>query len=212
MKYPQSLFTKKIKELLPVDVNTIIDAPCGNGSTTNELAQYFPYTLLIGVDINKENIAAAKRNYSSSKVIFQQADIHDFVEKSETFKVFCLINSLFLLPKPKKLLQKITSKFTQNGQLILILPNPESTNFKHYQSLFPEVNSFILQRIEYETFFKNLGLTILSCEGIARVPFYGRWDTKLLYPIRDRYLFWLEKRSKSKDYAYFLIALKKIKS
>jgi hypothetical protein len=71
--------------------------------------------------------------------------------------------------------------------------------------IFPEVNSFILQRKDYTTFFNNIGLHILHCEGIVRVPIYGRWDTKLLYPVRDEYLFLLENKSKTIDFGYYLV-------
>ena len=69
------------------------------------------------------------------------------------------------------------------------------------------MNNFILEREDYNNFFKEVNLHIISCEGIVRVPFYGRWDTKLLYPIRDRYLFWLENRSQSENYGYYLLVL-----
>jgi SAM-dependent methyltransferase len=212
MRYPQSLFTEKIKNCIPNGIKSIIDAPCGNGETTYELAQYFSNTQWKGIDISKENISRAKKNYSLPNLTFEKADIHKFVENSEKFEVFCLINSLFLLPNPKELIQKIANKLIPNGQLIIILPNSESTNFKRYQSLFPKVNNFILKRMEYKTFFENLGLIILSCDGIVRVPIYGRWDTKVLFPIRDRYLFHLESRSKSEDFGYYLLVLNKVTS
>lgn len=208
MRYPQSLFTTKLKEHIPDNIASIIDAPCGNGQTTYELAQYFPHTDFLGLDISEENISFATKKYTQlSNIKFEKSDIHQFVEGRDTFDCFCMINSLFLLPQPKELLQKIKTKLSKEGKLLLILPNPNSLNFKRYQRIAPDVNTFILAKENYSDFFNNLGFEILACEGIARVPFYGRWDTKLLYPIRNPYLFWLERRSKSEDYGYYLIVL-----
>jgi len=210
MKYPQSLFTKKIKELISTKVGKIIDAPCGSGETTYELAQYFPNAKLLGADISEKNIKNAKKNYSTANLTFQQIEIHELIEETEKIEVFCLINSLFLLPQPEDLLKKISQKMNEKARLFLILPNPVSTNFKRFQKIAPEVNTFILERKDYDNFFKRVGLKINSCEGIVRVPIYGRRDTKLLYTIRDRYLFWLESSSKSIDYGYFLISLENL--
>lgn len=207
MKYPQSLFTKKIAERIRPVVEFIIDAPCGSGKTSHELAISFPNATVIGSDISSENIKAADRKYKKSNLKFQCQNIHSFVESIDEFEVFCLINSLFLLPEPENLLKKISTKLTDTGQLFLIIPNPESSNFKRYQKIFPDVNSFILQRKNYDSFFRELGFKVIFCEGIARIPIFGRKDTKLLYPIKDMYLFYLEKYSVSEDYGYYLIEL-----
>ena len=209
MKYPQSLFTKKIAERIKPETETIIDAPCGNGQTARELATYFPKASILGLDISEKDIKLAQERFQLTNLNFQCQDIHSFVENTEEFEIFCLINSLFLLPEPEGLLRKISLKLKLDGQLFLVLPNPQSSNFRRYQKIFPKVNTFILERKDYEAFFEEMGLKMLSCDGIARIPFYGRRDTKVLYPIRDSYLFWLEKRSKSEDYGYFLIVLSK---
>lgn len=211
MKYPQSLFTQRItKKILNNNKNIIIDAPCGSGQTSYELAISFPNATVIGSDISTKNIKSAQKNYQQNNLKFHCQDIHSFVDGIEEFEVFCLINSLFLLPEPEDLLKKISTKLTDTGQLFLIIPNPESSNFKRYQEIFPDVNSFILERENYDSFFRKMGFKMFFCEGIARVPIFGRKDTKLLYPIRDTYLFWLEKHSKSEDYGYYLIELSRL--
>ena len=208
-KYPQSLFAEKLAERISKDTKQIIDAPCGDGLTTSILAGHFPTAQVLGADISEKSVKSACKKYAATNLNFKEEGIHKLIENIEKVEVFCLINSLFLLPNPKKLLKKISRKLTKNGRLFLILPNPESTNFKRYQQLFPEINTFILEQNNYAAFFKNMSLQILHCEGIVRVPIYGRWDTKLLYPVRDRYLFHLESRSLSEDYGYFLVELSK---
>lgn len=207
-KYPQSLFAQTIATRL-TNPKTIIDAPCGSGITTHILAQNFPAAKVIGADLSKKNIAVARRKFPAENLEFRVEDIHKLVAETEKIDVFCLINSLFLLPEPAKLLRNISQKLTDSGRLFLILPNPASTNFNRYQRIFPEVNTFILDPKDYVDFFVKTGFEITHCEGIARVPIYGRRDTKILFPIRDRYLFWLESRSKSNDFGYFMLELKK---
>jgi trans-aconitate methyltransferase len=136
MKYPQSLFTKKIKRLLPEGTKSIIDAPCGSGLTTYELSRFFPAAKVTGVDISKKDISFANKKYTSSNLNYLEKDIHSFIDETEKIEVFCLINSLFLLPEPERLLRKISQKLNEKGQLFLILPNPESINFKRYQKIF----------------------------------------------------------------------------
>ncbi len=207
-KYPQSLFARTIATRLTA-ANTIIDTPCGSGITTYILAQKFPAAKVIGSDLSAKNIAVARRKYSADNLDFRVEDIHNLVAEIGKIDAFCLINSLFLLPRPADLLRNISQKITADGRLFLILPNPASTNFKRYQRIFPEVNTFILDPKDYTDFFIETGFEIIYNEGIARVPIYGRRDTKLLFPIRDEYLFWLEKRSKSQDFGYFMLELKK---
>lgn len=149
----------------------------------------------------------AKSKFQQKNLNFECEDIHDLVKKVEEFEIFCLINSLFLLPRPKELLRKISGKLTRNGQLLLLIPNTESENFRRYQKMEPKVNSFILHPANYFDFFEECGLKIISIEGIVKVPFFGRWDTKFLYPFRDKYLFWLEKQNYSDKYSYNIIQL-----
>lgn len=208
MQYPQTIFVRAILKQLPASVNRIIDAPCGDGRTALALSAGRPAARVIGADISSALIDRARKQNTAENVDFVQADIHKFVHKLSEIEVFCLINSLFLLPEPAELLRKISGKLTAAGRLYLILPNPASSNFRRYQKIFPEVNTFILAGKNYEEFFARCDLQMTFCEGLARVPFYGRWDTKLLYPVRDRYLFWLESKSKSEDFGYYLTELK----
>ncbi len=207
MKYPQSLFASKINARISPETRYIIDAPCGRGETTFSIALGFPKAKVVGVDIDKSVIKSALKHYSRPNLEFFQRDIYTLISQQETVDVFCLINSLFLLPEPKALLRKISEKLELSGRLLLVLPNPQSQNFKRFQKLSPEVNGFILERHEYEDFFKSADLKVLACEAVAKIPTYGRWDTKVLYFIRDRYLFWLEDRSNSRDYGYYLVEL-----
>lgn len=212
MKYPQSLFIQSILTRIPVGVQQIIDAPCGRGYTSSELASYFEGVAVTGVDISQEYISFAEKNFITSNLTFQQNDIQNLVEEADVFDVFCLINSLFLLPNPQNILKGISEKLKSHSRLFLVIPNAESANFSRYQKMFPKVNTFILKEKQYDDFFTSVGLQIIHKEGIARIPFFGRWDIKFLYPIRDRYLLWLEKHSKSEDYGYFLLELRPIYS
>lgn len=213
MQFPHNQFISAISDIINQRFEQqsmlpqLIDAPCGNGYTTIALAQKYPNTHFVGVDIANHFL---KTNLSNTSFLSQ--DIHQYIDSQDNIAFICVINSLYLLPNPTELLRKIYHKLEHNGTLVLIVPNIESPNFKTFQSNNPDVNTFLPTQSELESCFLDIGFQVKSTKSLVFTPFYGRWDTKILYFMRHKYLNWLEQRNAQKQgrvCAYYLYELVK---
>jgi trans-aconitate methyltransferase len=211
MKYPYNQFIEavaKVIEKQKTGLTQVVDAPCGNGYTTIELGKRFPEIDFLGVDIENHFLDTKQKNIN-----FINSDIHQFIDNQEVISFFCMINSLYLLPNPIELLSKIFSTLEKNGTFLLIVPNIESPNFKYFNTRNPSVNTFIPEIKVLENELKSIGFQIIETYPIVFTPFYGRWDTKFLFFIRDQYLHWLENRNSKKENrigSYWVLELRKI--
>ncbi len=210
VKYPYNHFIKAVaksidtKRMIP---SHVIDAPCGNGYTSIELGKIFPDLCIEGVDIENHFLNTKQNNVS-----FLAKDIHQYIDNQPIISFMCIINSLYLLPNPIELLQKIFSKLEKNGQLVLIIPNIESQNFKRFQDISPSINTFLPSKNDFDSLLQQLGFEIVANYPIVFTPFYGRWDTKILFFMRHQYLHFLEKRNEKKQNrigSYWVLVLQK---
>jgi len=56
----------------------IVDAACGEGTSSHAFAKVFQYHTVIGTDISAKGIALARENYGESERLrFEQRDVHD---------------------------------------------------------------------------------------------------------------------------------------
>ena len=210
MKFPQDQFVAAIvasikNNNLPMP-KLLVDAACGNGYTTLKLASYFSNTKFIGVDILSDFLQKNTKNVS-----FLQKDVHEFFENESELDNICLINALFLLPEPILLLQKIKDKLSTNGIFYLIIPNIEGKNFKRFQKISPETNTFIVSKKEMTQICEKLSFEICETKELVFTPFFNRIDTKFLFFIRHYYLTFLEffnQKKNNQTPSYFLFVLK----
>jgi 2-polyprenyl-3-methyl-5-hydroxy-6-metoxy-1,4-benzoquinol methylase len=199
LNYPKYLFYKFIKKHIPSTAEQIVDAPCGVGYITHFLSKSFPNTLFYGIDIDEESIKEAQRDWSGKNITYYQNDIYTF-SFTEDYDIFLLINSLFLLPEPKKLMAKIKENLKPGGSVIVIVPNIHSDNFKSFQRAHPGENTFIKDRNEMILFFKEAGYTVEKTEGLIYVPYVGinrkwLWIFKGSYPfVFDKVYKWLSSK------------------
>ncbi len=208
MKFPQDIFIAKLVAMIEKQsVSELIDAPCGDGYVTRHLAQRFPMLRVKGSDWHKHSSWETTKNLS-----FEPIEIHQFVDNQQDISFFCLVNSLFLLPQPELLLERIYLKLNDNGRLILIVPNVESKNFQNFQKIEPTVNTFT-PTLEYLiSSLRHIGFELEEIQPLVFTHFFGRWDTKFLFFIKHRYLAFLEIFNKKKTHkiaSYFLIHLRK---
>ncbi|MBI4947153.1 MAG: methyltransferase domain-containing protein [Bacteroidetes bacterium] len=157
----------------------LIDAPCGNGETAYYLAKK-TNAIVKAYDISEGSISFAKTNYQVSNLSFYKKDIHGVVEENDSIDVFCIINSLFLLPHPEDLLVKLRSKLKNDGELYIIVPNISGQNFKRFQIINSSVNSFLLRPEEFNSYFLKLGYKVLFFKPIAYTSWFARKDAMLL--------------------------------
>ncbi len=79
----------------------IFDLYCGGGNLSFPLAEHFPKSKIIGVELSAKNVAAAKAFLKSSKhqgqIEFHQAKVEDFLKKTS----YDLKSNLVLLDPPR---------------------------------------------------------------------------------------------------------------
>jgi SAM-dependent methyltransferase len=217
--YPQMEFAEAIATALtrlrPPDGGSshLLDAPCGSGETTFWLAQHFPQHTVIGSDLDATKIACAQRLYRCPNLRFETLDIFDLLLKIPRLDVFCLINSLFMLPRADELLRLAAGKMDDQSALLCIIPNTESRNFRIFQQIRPDINQLIIKPSDIASYFRQHGLRVVWVEGIVfQGPYEFRW-LKLLGPrFRSAALRWCHLRQSRRPKAeacYFLVVLRK---
>ena len=153
----------------------------------------------------------AKKNYST-KINFYAKDINTIISEVKEIDAFCLINSIFLLPKPQQILQNIKNSLTPNGKLYIIIPNIKSINYKNFHAKNPLVNNLQLNDIEFINYVQNMGYTLRATKKLCFANIYGRNELKLFSLFSAFYLrllSFLFKFFSNKQPSYFLFIFSK---
>jgi trans-aconitate methyltransferase len=186
--YPQRVFASAILKFIDVStVGGLVDAPCGEGATSWTLSKYRNLKVY-GFDISPESIKKAKNNFKRENLSFEVSDVHDAVNSCNNVKYFCIINSLFLLPEPSKLLESVKIKLLPGGRLFVIVPNTENENFKWFQANNPGVNKLVLCESEFQTFFSSAGWELDKVVPIVYARSFRRKDVAFLSIFAPIYL------------------------
>jgi len=98
---------------------SILDVGCGTGEFVTSPIASLGYNIL-GIDTDKASINRAKGNNKYSNCRFELKDVSS-IEKS--FDVIILSEVLEHIPEPLPFLKNVTDKLTQNGTLIVTVPN-----------------------------------------------------------------------------------------
>jgi SAM-dependent methyltransferase len=209
--FPQTEFAHAIARSLPPTAGhrTMIDAPCGFGVTSFHLSR-IPNTVVAGYDLDPASVDLARRCFGSEdRLSFSQSDIHNVLEERTQVDVFCLINSLFLLPDPQNLLRRIHDVILPRGDLFLIVPNIRSDNYRRFLELSSDSpNSLELSREQFKPYLAELNLEVKSIEGLIHTSIYGRSRNRLatiLRPVMLRASNTFARRFSGNPPAYYLI-------
>lgn len=212
--YPQNVFAKSIKKQISNNVGIqIVDVPCGNGETswnfsTNKKCKVYGY------DISEDSIRIAKQRFKSNNLEFEVSSIFDALNKHSSINYICIINSLFLLPSPEKILDLAISKVKPDGLVFVIVPNTEGKNFKWFnREKESAINSLKLAPYEFNLYFNNDCMRLRKVIPIAYAHNLGRIDTKYFSVFSHIYLTILNKIQTVFKIGlpnYFLLLLEKV--
>ena len=190
--YPQHEFSKFITGNLPEKkYESIVDCPCGYGYITSKVASSANAKQVIGADMEEECISRANRLYgkgTNGNLEFRESDIHRFLGTIDPADVYLLINSIFLLPEPEKVLESIHTKLKDDGLLFVIIPNVQSKNFLNFQKLDGQLNKLILTKEQAEAYFLKHGFKTQKIEPVTFSYFFGNKLLRFLWRFRDLYL------------------------
>jgi 2-polyprenyl-3-methyl-5-hydroxy-6-metoxy-1,4-benzoquinol methylase len=187
--YPQNVFAKSILRYISTtdSEKKLIDAPCGNGETSQHFAKNKNLSVF-GYDLNDKSIANAKKNHTAKNLNFETANIFDVMTRHTAVDYFCIINSLFLLPEPDRLLREAKNTLKKDGRLFVIIPNVEGKNFKWFSQQDKDLNKLLLNFDEITPYFKRCDLEVKEIKPIAYTHNYGRKDVFLFSVFSHFYL------------------------
>ena len=101
----------------------IIDVGCGFGATNLALAQRFPDSEILGIDLSEPlldiAVEAAKEANLSGRVRFEPADVQQIPYAENTFDVAININMLHLVDDPIRMLNEIERVLVPGGYLFI---------------------------------------------------------------------------------------------
>lgn len=187
--YPQNIFADSILKHISSGSSkrALIDAPCGNGETSWRFSKN-KNLMVYAYDLDETSVQTAKLNYKADNLHFDVLDIFQVIAATRHFDYFCIINSLFLLPEPGKILRNLREKMVDTSTLFVIVPNTKGRNFEWFNTKNRDLNKLILSRESFESYFLNYGLNIVKVEPIAFTHNFGRTDVKLFSVFSHFYL------------------------
>jgi len=168
-KYPQRGWAQVIEDLIKnhnLDIDYVVDAPCGNGIITYFLADKFKNLNFLCSDLNVSSVSYASKNIVNSNVEIKCSNIFDLSFSSEK-GLFLLINSLFLLPETDKLLDFIR---LNNSYMIGIFPYVERDNFQAFVRKRPDYeHTYLPTQDELITKLEAHGFSLMEKKDISYV-------------------------------------------
>ncbi len=118
----------KIREIIPADVKTILDAGCGGGEVMAFLAREGKYTLE-GVDMSSEGIRNATENFHMKAQVGDLCDLHQFADNSFDL-VLCSEVTEHL---PMSNLEKAIAELSRVARKYVITTNPFRERLSYHQ-------------------------------------------------------------------------------
>jgi len=101
----------------------IIDVGCGFGATNLTLAQRFPDSEILGIDLSEPLLELAREAASeanlSGRVRFELADVHQIPYPENTFDATLNINMVHLVEYPIKMLNEIERVLIPDGHIFI---------------------------------------------------------------------------------------------
>ncbi|MGH3506347.1 MAG: SAM-dependent methyltransferase [Nocardioidaceae bacterium] len=103
---------------------TVLDVGCGHGSSTILMAQAYPESRFLGIDIHEESIVAAREEAAKAgvedRVTFEVADIETFTRRG--FDLACFFDAFHHVGDPERAARRVREALGPDGRLLLVEP------------------------------------------------------------------------------------------
>lgn len=116
--------------------NSILDLACGTGMLTRDIANKFPKSRILGIDISTSYLKIAEKNSSSfSNISFMRKDAEN-LNINEKFDCICS-SYIPKYCKPKMLIEQCTNHLNPGGRIILHdFTYPKNSLIQHMWNLY----------------------------------------------------------------------------
>lgn len=101
---------------------TILDVGCGRGFYTNKLSTLPFVKKIIGLELNDQYLALARKNCSSKKLEYFNQDFYLW-KTQRKFDLIIMSEVLEHFPDDQKALEKAVNLLNKNGKIIITVPN-----------------------------------------------------------------------------------------
>lgn len=214
--FPQRDFAQAIiqyiKPKMGRELKCLVDAPCGFGQTTYYFAEAFPQATVFGLDIDPELVQYGKKHLNRENIKYAVQDIQRISElELPKVDVFCIINSVFLLPDMDQLLRDIHKLLSPDGWLIMVIPNIKGSNYKYFISKFSSslnVREFTAK--EAESILDPLGFQLIETEPIIHIRIFGGRIRKAFFFFLPFLIRFIDRITRSGTPAYHILFCKPI--
>lgn len=118
--------------LLPAEAR-ILDAGCGTGELASRLAELFPSSRVLGVDIIDHHLDLARSRYSelAPRLTFEHQSVFELNAADRSFDLTVCRHVLHSIPHPDRVIAELARVTRRGGYLHLI---PEDYGMLHFQS------------------------------------------------------------------------------
>ncbi|MFH1749643.1 MAG: class I SAM-dependent methyltransferase [bacterium] len=148
----------------------ILDAGCGNGFFTNQLAQRAKK--VVGIDISDKLLKHARENIKTENVSLKKADLtKELPFQDDQFDIVISIMVLQYLPQIKKFVSECSRILKPDGKLIVIIDHPSHALFLRAQELVGKKNEKFITSGSY---FKSGSRKKHSLWNKAILQYYHR--------------------------------------
>ena len=123
------------------DEPRILDAGCGTGEGASRLAEFFPKSNVLGVDIVDAHLDLARERYAklSPRLRFQHQSIFELQLPERTFDLTVCRHVIHSIPFPERVIGELGRVTKPGGYLHLI---PEDYGMLHFENGAPDPRDF----------------------------------------------------------------------
>ena len=168
---------RAVKKLLGDFIpHKILDLGCGLGFTTNELSKFFPNAKVTGIDISKDGIIYAEKNFPNCQFFTEAIDPKNLDKKYDADLIcafeFYPFTRTSQIEYHRSFLKYILDRLNYGGKFVIIQlwTNPESLaeNYERLAEEFSEYkfSSYVIPYNKIYSLLKNLTISALVSETI----------------------------------------------
>ena len=121
--YRRNATTSMIRRAANAPIH-ILDIGCGHGETTHELKNTYPQADVTGLDLERENVMAARRLTPDLNHV--QGDGGKLPFSDHSFDMIVMLEVIEHFTNPRALLSEARRTMKRTGVLVLSTPNPNS--------------------------------------------------------------------------------------